>query len=1371
LESKHKRSSPSSTSSSSSSFLLTHSKNTNISNNYSQPSVLFPEKEKEEGEQQQQQQLQQQNNIPTTKSSNSFDIQIKIHEHIPKKRQKPTHLHLHTNHPYDITTGNNKKHSSSPLTLKTHSPIEYIKQSNSNSHSNSQSQSHNSATKLLQHILDSDSEEEQDYNHNYYRSQYIGYDNKSHSSNSSANSCGSITSPMIYDQEYIAKQQKQKQVEDEEDLSLEDESSIDIVSAIIINNNNNNKVTSPTSSTDRNKMQVGRNSGISISSPTTSISSLSPLAATMNSTNTSTSTFASIKHCFYQFLVIKCIYNNPILKFVLYIPTIADSIQSSSTSSSSSTTSKNRSSDGATTSTFVDLTSSLLENSKMTFFGLLVACLILDGIFILPSYCISFIITEYGVYALILFNILRLGRFILRLIAFPGSTYRVQGDIENEFSKYSVKMIQNGINCVIEFCKLILSLEEPSMYNISSSSSTNSRNCPSGSSFSESESERIIASVISNTSTIYSVYDVIPLWKKVEQYRDRVFGLYFDVISCLHLDPDTDQSSSSSSSPSSSSSSPTKTTSTMERTRSSHDLHDPTITLSSLTTKYQNNKLCGSDVGNLISSTTKSARKNGLEFFHVLKRVLADLDHLEQSASDILNNTTTTNNNNNSNMKSPIKKNTKITLETYRAAQKLFISITELNDLLPNLALKSMNYSNKNDPSESNHDDDDSCDGGGGSSTGARASTRKSMLSQGNTIIAGIQSAIASIVSLFDAPPHESIFGLDVLRGTMLSRYVGAKQYWFPRPKSEGGGMIDVLHIPSYSRMLDSEGTLSNTDYNGQCKQKIEKAVLFCNPNAGLVEVATGISLIGGNVANNGRVSNMACWSDFYVENGFDIFLFNYAGFGRSYAGKNGGSSCVGPATKERSMNAFCVLGRIVYNSFFGFKPTPSSLKADAFAVANHMITQFDVGDMVIHGESIGGMAAASAGRKLSAIEHFNTATSVPKSYPTLLLCDRTFCNLDSVAERLVGSWTSAVIPLLTPFWNTDVAGDFIAATCKKVIAQDAADSIIHFAASLKKGVATAKELNKGSTKGVGKFLDRPLHYRMSDWENVGVLESKFVNVKISLRQIQAPIWPADKYFDLREAFHFAACARRIGKVATTIRKEMLWNSNNQLLSKFEDEEEGIEITAVFSRDTSPDEDTLSCQTDEKNNVILEVWETLARCDGLTGLPLGAAVKEGDDCVIDWLSCLTIFGSQRVAKEAEKRMDGKTDVVIQSVDFDVSVSQRDDDEEETRLVPLPLPGVITLLTQLYQDKEIIKDIEKELEYCIQMLEYILSRITAKTYVTRNLDITHFRETFEGVATGRYLNLNCGHNNQYSAEERLQLCAILTEACDSENFFA
>jgi len=737
------------------------------------------------------------------------------------------------------------------------------------------------------------------------------------------------------------------------------------------------------------------------------------------------------------------------------------------------------------------------------------------------------------------------------------------------------------------------------------------------------------------------------------------------------------------------------------------------------------------------------------------------------------NNTTTTNNNNNnnSNMKSPIKKNTKITLETYRAAQKLFISITELNDLLPNLALKSMNYSNKNDPSESNHDDDDSCDGGGGSSTGARASTRKSMLSQGNTIIAGIQSAIASIVSLFDAPPHESIFGLDVLRGTMLSRYVGAKQYWFPRPKSEGGGMIDVLHIPSYSRMLDSEGTLSNTDYNGQCKQKIEKAVLFCNPNAGLVEVATGISLIGGNVANNGRVSNMACWSDFYVENGFDIFLFNYAGFGRSYAGKNGGSSCVGPATKERSMNAFCVLGRIVYNSFFGFKPTPSSLKADAFAVANHMITQFDVGDMVIHGESIGGMAAASAGRKLSAIEHFNTATSVPKSYPTLLLCDRTFCNLDSVAERLVGSWTSAVIPLLTPFWNTDVAGDFIAATCKKVIAQDAADSIIHFAASLKKGVATAKELNKGSTKGVGKFLDRPLHYRMSDWENVGVLESKFVNVKISLRQIQAPIWPADKYFDLREAFHFAACARRIGKVATTIRKEMLWNSNNQLLSKFEDEEEGIEITAVFSRDTSPDEDTLSCQTDEKNNVILEVWETLARCDGLTGLPLGAAVKEGDDCVIDWLSCLTIFGSQRVAKEAEKRMDGKTDVVIQSVDFDVSVSQRDDDEEETRLVPLPLPGVITLLTQLYQDKEIIKDIEKELEYCIQMLEYILSRITAKTYVTRNLDITHFRETFEGVATGRYLNLNCGHNNQYSAEERLQLCAILTEACDSENFFA
>ncbi len=151
------------------------------------------------------------------------------------------------------------------------------------------------------------------------------------------------------------------------------------------------------------------------------------------------------------------------------------------------------------------------------------------------------------------------------------------------------------------------------------------------------------------------------------------------------------------------------------------------------------------------------------------------------------------------------------------------------------------------------------------------------------------------------------------------------------------------------------------------------------------------------------------------------------------------------------------------------------------------MLNEYSIDNFIIHGESIGGMAAASTAQNLSTKKFVDNATSLPKSYPMLLLCDRTFCNLPAVAARLVGSWTSPIIPMLTPFWNTDVAADFIAATCRKVVAQDAQDAIIHYSLSLKKGVAIAKELKKGDTDGVGNVIETPLHYCMSDFENVAV--------------------------------------------------------------------------------------------------------------------------------------------------------------------------------------------------------------------------------------------------------------------------------------------
>ena len=163
-------------------------------------------------------------------------------------------------------------------------------------------------------------------------------------------------------------------------------------------------------------------------------------------------------------------------------------------------------------------------------------------------------------------------------------------------------------------------------------------------------------------------------------------------------------------------------------------------------------------------------------------------------------------------------------------------------------------------------------------------------------------------------------------------------------------------------------------------------------------------------------------------------------------------------------------------------KPTPDTLRADGLAVGAHIISNLGVSNLVIHGESIGGLAASFTANQLS-------QSSFSRSKLCLLICDRTFCNLEAVAQRLVGGWSGYAIRMLAPFWSTDVASDFLSATCPKVVANDSADAIIFDSASLKSGIAFWKEVQKStSTKGVGWMLDAPIQYRMAvDYENVSV--------------------------------------------------------------------------------------------------------------------------------------------------------------------------------------------------------------------------------------------------------------------------------------------
>jgi hypothetical protein len=157
-------------------------------------------------------------------------------------------------------------------------------------------------------------------------------------------------------------------------------------------------------------------------------------------------------------------------------------------------------------------------------------------------------------------------------------------------------------------------------------------------------------------------------------------------------------------------------------------------------------------------------------------------------------------------------------------------------------------------------------------------------------------------------------------------------------------------------------------------------------------------------------------------------------------------------------------------------------LRADGLAVGTHILSHLGVENLVVHGESIGGLAASFTAAQL-------TQSAFLRDKVSLLICDRTFCNLEAVAQRLVGGWSGYAIRMLAPFWSTDVAGNFLAANCPKVVANDCADAIIADSSSLKSGIAFWKEVHRGavSTRGIGWIMDTPLEYRMADWENVSV--------------------------------------------------------------------------------------------------------------------------------------------------------------------------------------------------------------------------------------------------------------------------------------------
>jgi hypothetical protein len=368
------------------------------------------------------------------------------------------------------------------------------------------------------------------------------------------------------------------------------------------------------------------------------------------------------------------------------------------------------------------------------------------------------------------------------------------------------------------------------------------------------------------------------------------------------------------------------------------------------------------------------------------------------------------------------------------------------------------------------------------------------------------------------------------------------------------------------------------------------------------------------------------------------------------------------------------------------FQPTTDTLRLDGIAVAHHLLNDLGIQDLIIHGESIGGVAASGTGRFLS---HEPSS----RSKLSLLICDRTFCNLEAVAQRLVGGWSGYAIRALAPLWNSDVTSDFISATCAKIVANDSADMIISDAASLKSGVALWKEVQRGvaTARGIGWIRETPLQYRMADWENVCVNDSKYV-AGAGLFRAKAPVWPSDKHVSLEEAFHFAACCKRIGKLAKPSRHRQ----------RMSDEGAGVEC-----------DDAVGPFTQE--NILQEIWKSIACCDGLTGVPLGVAVKHGFDTTVSWLCTCLVYGGQTIARLAEERRkrqgggveDAKTRLMVDESDFDARPPGYQQQEIDGKIHPIPIPEVVSrIVFFLEQGDPSLAGCKFLFEFCIRLILFL-----------------------------------------------------------------
>jgi len=176
---------------------------------------------------------------------------------------------------------------------------------------------------------------------------------------------------------------------------------------------------------------------------------------------------------------------------------------------------------------------------------------------------------------------------------------------------------------------------------------------------------------------------------------------------------------------------------------------------------------------------------------------------------------------------------------------------------------------------------------------------------------------------------------------------------------------------------------------------------------------------------------------NFYLQQGFSVFLFNYSGFGAS----------TGSTTTTR-------------------------IRQDGEACVEYLKSRFNARNIAVHGRSMGGYVAC------------HLACKYPENI-SLLVADRTFASLGATAASIYGNWSTHALNFCLA--RAESLDNFLAAQCYKVMVCDPKDQTISDLTSLRSSVA-CKVVREASWDQRLEFSDDQVQAILQAWNTLSNL-------------------------------------------------------------------------------------------------------------------------------------------------------------------------------------------------------------------------------------------------------------------------------------------